>query len=197
MKSRIWWLLNCPFSLVGSLSCSAELPRLCLVDLLPTGCPGYCLGRGRHGRSGHGLAAAVSAREWFWICKSRRALCLCAANRRAAFPSFLYADDSGCLGDLSRCLCAEPDLLGTLSCLRLSRRVPLSPGVEGAQAQVFLVGPRTTANESRPCRSVVGDSPGLSDAVDKRGRGACPPSPSRLRFGILCQSRMVDDRLAE
>jgi hypothetical protein len=115
----------------------------------------------------------------------------------AAFPSFLYADDSGCLGDLPRCLCAEPDLLGTLSCLRLSRRVPLSPGVEGAQAQVFLVSPRTTANESRPCRSVVGDSPGLSDAVDEEGGWDCPPSPSRLRFGILCQSRMVDDWLAE
>src|SRR5438270_920726 len=67
--------------------------------------------------------------------------------RLAAVPP--PADGSGRVGQLSRCLCTEPDLLGTLSCLCLSRLAPLAPWVEGVQAQSFLVVPRTAAKVSR------------------------------------------------
>jgi hypothetical protein len=89
------------------------------------------------------LVATVSAREWFWIRMSRRAPCLCAANRRSDDPFILAPSAASGLG-ASSVACAFYPARGNSA--PLTRRSALSVSYErGAANEAVLACPPPAA----------------------------------------------------
>ena len=145
--------------------------------------PGPCVRRRLAWAFGPGWVAAVSAFEWFWICMSLRAPCLCAADRRCCFPII----PSHRRQFLLRCSDPLPvlntGLFWKAMSLNALDRPPLAAQCGGEAPD----GGPQLPSERRPDTAVRFDRPlrarqGFADAVDAEGLGPAPPAPARLRL---------------
>lgn len=131
-------------------------------------------------------AASVSACEWFWICMSRRAPCLCAADRRRCFPfirSHRRQRPSRCTDPLPVQHTGFFRKAMSLNALDRPRSAARCGGGGTRRGS-------PTALERRPYPAVRFDRPSRTRQGSRmrwmrRDGGLRPPAPARLSFGYL------------